>query len=132
MFNYEDMFAYVEQVLTINGGIKSKKPQLGFRNRFEHIQRVYGWAKRIMEGIECQKDVVLTAAIFHDCGYTKDETENHNVRGAELFQSYSDQNHFTSLFKTQVTDMILKHSDKHLLKDPNTPIELVLLLKQIC
>ena len=69
VYNYDDMFDYVLNVLTENNGIKSKQAKFTFRNRFKHIKRVFGWAKRIMECLDVNEEVVLTAVIFHDCGY---------------------------------------------------------------
>ncbi len=127
--NYEDMLNYVNHVLIQNGGIKSKKPQLGFRNRFEHIKRVFEWSKRIIPAVSCDEELVLTAAIFHDSGYSNKEIGNHNIEGAEIFKDYASKSGFNQEFTQKVTEMIQLHSNKELLNEKKTPIELVLLME---
>lgn len=128
--NYEDMFEYVKHILIENNGIRSQKPQLYFRNRFEHIQRVYGWAKRIMEGVTgCNEDIVLTAAIFHDCGYSNYSKDSHSSLGAEIFLNYAKKHGFEKNFVNTVYTMILNHSNKKLIQEKDTPIEMILLLE---
>lgn len=128
--NYEDMLEFVKHTLTQNQGIRSHKPQLYFRNRFEHIQRVYGWAKRILAGVEhCNQEIVLTAAIFHDVGYNQNSQESHAKLGAEIFLEYASSKKFDITFTNTVYEMILAHSDKELIQKPGTPIEMVVLLE---
>lgn len=128
--NYEDMLEYVRHILTENNGIRSHKPQLYFRNRFEHIKRVYGWAKRILEGVkDCKEEIVLTAAIFHDCGYTNGSKESHSKLGANLFLDYATAHHFETDFTNTIYSMILHHSNKNLLKEKDTSIEMIVLLE---
>ena len=128
--NYEDMLEYVKHILIENKGIRSHKPQLYFRNRFEHIKRVYGWAKRIMAGVEnCDERIVLTAAIFHDCGYTNESKKFHAILGANIFMEYAKQHSFDQEFTEIIYDMILNHSNKGLIKEADTPIEMIILLE---
>ncbi len=128
--DYQDMLAYALETLTKNEGIKSAKPQLFFRNRYEHIVRVYGWTKRILPGVQnCLADVVLTAAIFHDIGYRDFHGNNHAELGKELFQEYAAAHQLEYGFTKQVSDLILMHSNKALLCNPETPIELVVLME---
>ena len=128
--NYEDMLEYVHHTLIEHKGIRSHKPQLYFRNRFEHIKRVYGWAKRIMEGVEnCDETIVLTAAIFHDCGYTNGSKESHAKLGANLFLDYATEHGFDKEFMETVYSMIFHHSNKDLLQEKDTSIEMVVLLE---
>lgn len=128
--NYEDMFEYVKHILIEHNGIRSHKPQLYFRNRFEHIKRVYGWAKRIMKGVEdCNEALVLTAAIFHDCGYTNGSKETHAKLGANLFLDYATEHHFEKEFTDTIYSMILHHSNKNLIQAKDTPIEMIILLE---
>ncbi|MDE5856428.1 MAG: HD domain-containing protein [Anaeroplasmataceae bacterium] len=128
--NYEDMLEYVKHILIENKGIRSHKPQLYFRNRFEHIKRVYGWAKRIMAGVEnCDERIVLTAAIFHDCGYTNESKKAHATLGANIFLDYAKEHSFDQEFTDRIYDMILNHSNKGLIKQADTPIEMIVLLE---
>lgn len=128
--DYEDMLEFVKHVLTQNNGIRSHKPQLYFRNRFEHIKRVYGWVKRIIKGVEdCNKDIVLIAAIFHDCGYTDASKEAHATLGANIFLNYAKEHNFDKEFTNTIYEMILNHSNKNLIKEKDTPIEMIILLE---
>lgn len=128
--DYQDMLAYALETLTKNEGIKSAKPQLFFRNRFEHIQRVYGWVKRILPGVDaCAADVVLTASIFHDIGYKNLHGDRHAELGKEIFEAYALSHQFDAAFTAQVSELILMHSHKELLGNPETPIELVVLME---
>ncbi|MDE6013797.1 MAG: HD domain-containing protein, partial [Anaeroplasmataceae bacterium] len=126
----KEMFDYVEHILIQNGGLKSKKKHLGFRNRLEHIKRVYGWAERILPGVEnCNKDMVLTAAIFHDIGYTNKDNDEHAALGAELFLEYAKKHDMDEYFSSCVADLIRAHSNKDLLKLADTPKELIVLIE---
>ncbi|MCM1130367.1 MAG: HD domain-containing protein [Roseburia sp.] len=128
--NFEDMLEYVKHMLIENKGIRSHKPQLYFRNRFEHIKRVYGWAKRIIAGVEnCDESIVLTAAIFHDCGYTNESKKSHATLGANIFLEYALKHSFAKEFTDKIYNMILNHSNKGLIKEPDTPIEMIVLLE---
>lgn len=128
-YNYDDMLNYVLSVLTKNNGIKSKNPILFFRNRFLHIKRVLGWVERLLPGVEnINEEVVKIAAIFHDCGYglSKDE---HAHYGAKIFKEYALLNNFDNDLIEKVYYLIDNHSHKKLLFDPNTSIEMIVLLE---
>ncbi len=128
--DFKDMLSYVESILTENEGIKSAKPQLGFRNRFEHTKRVYGWVQRIAPGaVACNKDAVYTAAIFHDCGYRKNQGMPHPMLGAELFEAYALEHQLDPDFTKFVSYLIAEHSHLDKMHLPETPIELVLLME---
>lgn len=128
--NYDDMISYVKEILLKNDGIRSQKPQLYFRNRVEHIGRVWGWTKRIAEGIpSCNLELLYTAAIFHDCGYTAYSKEPHALLGAQIFKEYAINHSFSEEFTNAVYEMILAHSDKGLLHKEGTPIEMIILLE---
>lgn len=129
VYNYDDMFDYVLNVLTVNNGIKSKQAKFTFRDRFKHIKRVFGWANRIMDGLDVRKEVVLTAVIFHDSGYSLLSKEEHSLRGADIFKEYALNNNFDSDFIEVVYDMILNHSDKDLLGKEGVSLEMTVLLE---
>ena len=128
VYNYDDMFNYVLNFLTINDCIKSKKDKFTLRYSFNHIKRVFGWANRIMECLDVKKEVVLTATIFHDCGYSLLSKEDHALRGAEIFKDYALKNNFADDFIIIVYDMILNHSNKDLL-GTDISLEMTVLLE---
>lgn len=130
ILDYEDMLEYVKHILIENKGIRSHKPQLYFRNRFEHIKRVLGWVKRIvLEVKDCNLEIVYTAAIFHDCGYTDASKEDHARLGAKIFLEYAQKHNLEKNFTNIVYTMILNHSNKTLIKEKDTSIEMIVLLE---
>ena len=129
VYDYNDMFDYVLNVLTLNDGLKSKQAKFTFRDRFKHIKRVFGWANRIMDGLDVDRDVILTAAIFHDSGYSRLPKGEHNIRGALIFKEYALMKGFDESFINRVYSMIVNHSDKELLAKEDTPLEMIVLLE---
>lgn len=128
-YNYNDMLEYVEKTLVENNGIKSKNPILSFRNRFSHIKRVYGWAKRLVtEYEEINKDAVLVASIFHDVGYGEWGKELHPFISAKIFKEYAVKNNFDENFIDIVYYLILNHSHKELL-GTDISLELTILME---
>lgn len=126
--DYEKMLEFVKKTLEENDGIKSKNPLHQFRNRFDHSKRVYEWCQVIHEDLECDTEVLYTAAIFHDVGRFSVK-EDHAYAGAELFRKYGTLNNFDKDFIDKVYDIILNHSNKELIQDKNSSNELVLLLE---
>jgi len=127
--NYDEMLLFVEDTLNSNNGIRSSNPLFSFRNRFEHIKRVYNWSVLLLEDCpNCNKEAVLTAAIFHDVGYSC-RNDKHNESSARIFMEYAKKHNFDEEFSNLVYDLIFKHSHKAYLKEEGTPIELVILLE---
>jgi Predicted HD superfamily hydrolase len=128
--DYNEMLDFVYETLKMNKGLKSDKPHLFFRNRYEHIQRVFGWANRILPGVEtCNVDVVLTAAVFHDVGYKDSIGKNHAALGSQIFETYALDHDFDLEFTKKVSNLIQQHSYKELLHHSDTSIELILLME---
>lgn len=132
MMNYQQMLTYVSNVLHKNGGERPANPAQHFRSRSAHCRRVYAWCKRLLEeeplsGI--REDVLLTGAIFHDCGYNT-RSIPHEVLGAEIFREFMRSNYPSQTDLTAaVVEMILQHSRKELLSSPETCPELILLME---
>lgn len=127
--NYEEMLLYVKRYLEDGNAIRSKRTNFGFRNRFEHIRRVYRWCIRLLEDCpDCDKETVLTAAVFHDVGYA-DNPENHAAESAKIFIRYAEGQNMDYEFIMRTAEIIALHSDKSLLQKESTPIELILLLE---
>lgn len=124
--NYEVMLEFVENMLKSFNAIYSK---FSFRNRFEHIKRVYNWCLLLIEQYpKCNKEAILTAAIFHDVGYSFGK-ENHSKTGADIFRKYASDNDFSFEFTEIVADLIYKHSNKELLSNKDSSLELIILLE---
>lgn len=126
--NYEQMLEFVKKTLEENDAIKSKNPLHKFRNRYEHSRRVYEWCKLIHEDLECDEEILYTAAIFHDVGRFAVK-EDHAHLGAVIFEKYAKNHHFSDEFTKKVSYLIENHSDKSRINDPTSPHELILLLE---
>lgn len=127
--NYDDMFQYVYKVLNDANAIKSKKKESSFRNRYLHTKRVYSWCLRLMKDYnDVNEEILLTSAIFHDAGYSVGK-ENHAFISSLIFEEYAKNNNFDPLFISIVSKNIKNHSDKSLIKNKNSSIELILLLE---
>lgn len=125
--NYDDMFLFVKKCLENGDAISSKT--FPFRNRYTHIVRVYKWCLRLLPDFPlCNKDVLLTSAIFHDVGYVNGQ-KNHADTSATIFKKYAVENGFADDFIDLVYYNIKNHSNKSLLNDSNTNKELILLLE---
>ena len=126
--NYDLMLEFVKEKLEATDGIASKNPLHNFRNRYYHSKRVYEWCKRIHTDLECDLEVLYTAAIFHDVGRGSLK-ENHAHVGALIFKEYAKNHNFSEEFTNRVYDLIEHHSDKNQIKDKNSSNELILLLE---
>lgn len=132
MMDFQHMLMYVQEALVKNGGEHSRNPAQQFRSRSAHCRRVYEWCRRLIREEQLpgiREDILLTAAIFHDCGYNGSGIP-HEKLGAEIFRAYMGVHHpsLDTLTET-VAGMILLHSDKALLRAPETPLELILLME---
>lgn len=126
--NYDDMLSFVEKTLVDNNAL-NHTVKFPFRNRFKHIKRVYNWCLKLLEDdIVVDKEVVLVSAIFHDVGYANGKME-HASSSAKIFEQYAKANCLDEEFKNKVIDVISKHSMKKYLDEPETPMELIILLE---
>ncbi len=127
---YDAYIKYVKEYLTVHNGLVPPHPQMAFMNKFHHTLRVLGWAKRVAEGRkEVDRDVLYTAAIFHDIGYSDKGKESHAERGAKAFYDYAIKMKMDLSFIEKVKNIIHLHSSKELLKEKNIPIELIILIE---
>lgn len=100
-----------------------------FRKRSEHSLRVLMHAKRLADFHPyANKDVLYTAAIFHDVGYAVVKM-NHALHSEILVREYLTSHHYDQAFINQVCFLVKHHSNKSLLHKEDTPIEMVLLME---
>ena len=130
--DYEHMLDFVKKTLYNSGNDKNNVKYQSFRSRFDHTKRVLNWCRRLSrEYIGSVNEYVLfVSAIFHDVGYAvsnNDTKRPHAVASAELFKDYC--NMYDVSFIPIISNNILLHSNKSLLKQDNTPIELILLME---
>lgn len=129
ILDYEKMLKFVKETLEANDAIRPKKPNQGFRDRYEHTERVFKWCQILMKDyVLINEEVCLTAAIFHDVGYAYGQ-DNHPHNGVLLFQDYALKNNFDTEFIKRVSDIIEVHSDKTLLKNDKSKPELIIVLE---
>lgn len=134
MREYEELFDYVRDTLeNVSNQCSKGKISINYK-RFDHIKRVYSWAKRILselsEDITIHKEAVLLAAIFHDVGYgSKDDNTEHAEESAKICEAYLKEQGYDSQLINQVVYLVKNHSRKELLSDVRTPIELIVLME---
>ena len=127
---YEEYLKYVKNYLIEHNGYAPPNPLMAFRTKYQHTLRVFGWAKRLAEGRkDVDIDVLYTAAIFHDIGYSSEGKESHAERGANAFYEYGIKTKMELPFIEKVKNLILLHSSKELLKEKDISIELTLLME---
>ncbi len=128
------MLAYLENYLIQHNGDRSARESQPFRSRIGHTRRVLAWIYRLLDALddpeEVDVDVLVAAAIFHDIGYQHviDNT-GHAARSAEIFQAYALENALDPAFAADVLQLISFHSRKELLREEDTPLELILLME---
>ena len=125
---YEEHLNYVKDYFAIHGDVPPN-PLMAFRSKYQHTLRVLGWAKRLVrERKDVDTDILFTAVIFHDIGCPEGK-EFHAERSAKIFYEYGLKMNFDLKFIEIVKDLISLHSSKELLKEKDTPIELIILME---
>ncbi|MBR6537876.1 MAG: HD domain-containing protein [Lachnospiraceae bacterium] len=130
---YETLFDYVKESLAAydnHGGVSKTRIKY---SRFEHTERVYRWMMILAEDFtyEIDMEALQIATIFHDIGYSlnKEDMHSHAQDGAALCREYLDSIGYPSEKADFICDLIARHSDKEVLHDADTPLELVLLME---
>lgn len=128
---YEDMFGYVKKILEDHNAEETRIHPCPFRKRSEHIKRVCMWAERITDcGLPVNKEAVMIASVFHDSGYAlAPYNSSHAQHSAEICRTYLQKNGYEHDFIDQVTYLVENHSNKHLMTEEDTPLELILLME---
>jgi uncharacterized protein len=130
---YIGIFNYVKNELLENDNKATKTDKFPFRIRSEHIWRVYNWAKRLIDADECKNidtESLLIASIFHDVGYAiSPNSKDHAVNSEIFFRKYSKEHNFTEGKEEFMAYLIKNHSNKGLMENKDTPIELIMLFE---
>ncbi len=127
---YRAMYRFVREHLIACGGEESAAAP--FRRRSEHILRMCGWAWRLARAYPGEVDVdsLMIAAIFHDAGYDGQERRaGHAALGAGVFDGYAQNTDIPQAQREFIHRLIALHSDKGLMRSPDTPPELLLLME---
>ncbi|MBL4938488.1 HD domain-containing protein [Clostridium sp. YIM B02515] len=125
---YEEHLNYVKEYFALHGDVPPN-PLMAFRSKYQHTLRVLGWAKRLVrERKDVDTDILFTAVIFHDIGCSEGK-EFHAERSAKIFYEYGLKMNLDLTFIERVKGLISLHSSKELLKEKDTPIELIILME---
>lgn len=121
-----------------------KKYDLGSRSdnkkkiqysRINHTKRVCKYAKDIYENYSQKEqvdyDVLITAAIFHDTGYSDQSSgiSPHAIISEQICREYLTQTNYDIEFINKVCMLIREHSDKEKLLSEKSSMELVILME---
>ena len=118
--NYAEVIEFVKQKTA-----ESDRPkQYPFRNRFEHIMRVYRWAIRLQAKLGGNLDVIVLSALLHDVGW--DENRPHEEVSAEMAVEYLDSIETDPDTIRRVGEIILLHNDKDTEKDLSLECKIVM------
>ena len=118
--NYAEVIEFVKQKTS-----ETDRPKLyPFRNRFEHIMRVYRWAIRLQAKLGGNLDVIVLSALLHDVGW--DENRPHEEVSAELAVEYLDSIETDPDTIRRVGEIILLHNDKDTEKDLSLECKIVM------
>lgn len=133
MINYETLFDYVKNALEVydhHGGEAVTRIKY---SRYKHTERVYRWMMILAEEFvdEIDMEALQIATIFHDIGYSlnKEDMHSHAEDGAVLCRKYLNSIGYPKEKTEFICDLIARHSDKKILQEEGTPLELVLLME---
>ena len=105
-----------------------------FRDRPSHMYRCYCWAKRILPcRPEADAELTLVSTLFHDIGVivtTREKPKaDHDLLGGPIARDYLLQNGYAPAFADRVASLVVQHQARERMQDPDTPIELVILME---
>ncbi len=118
--NYAEVIEFVKKKTA-----ESDRPNpYPFRNRFEHIMRVYRWAIRLQAKLGGNLDVIVLSALLHDVGW--DDNRPHEEVSAEIAVEYLDSLEMDPETIKKVGEIILLHNDKDTEKDLSLECKIVM------
>ncbi|MDD5794748.1 MAG: HD domain-containing protein [Clostridiales bacterium] len=130
---YDEMFTYVQNLLKGKQGGKSKNKIAINYDRFAHTKRVFKWVKYLCDELKVSfdRENLYVAAIFHDAGYSKEiDLNNHAKYSSEICKEYLISNtNFDNDKIEYICNLIVNHSDKSLLYNISTSLEMIILLE---
>lgn len=128
--DYEIMLEYVKNALYKSGKDKKEKMYQSFRSRYMHTIRVLKWCERLCVDCDAKINeyVLYVSAIFHDIGYAiAIEDDSHAEASVQLFSEFCKTHNVQ--YSDEISHNIMLHSNKSLLNDKSTSIELILLME---
>ena len=126
------MLNFVKETLYNSGNDKKDIKYQSFRSRFSHTERVLNWCKRLSRAYSgsVTEYVLFVSARLHVVRYAISNDEAvlpHAEASADIFKNYC--NIYDVSYIPIISDNISLHSNKSLLKQNGTPIELILLME---
>lgn len=134
MYEFDEMLSYVKQQLESVQHMKGSR-LIGIPyNKIDHTKRVYAWMQRIVKelspDIEIQEQELHVATIFHDSGYGILEDRNQHAKSSVIIcRDYLFERGYSKEFIERVEYLVANHSNKEMLGQPETPIELIILME---
>lgn len=130
---YDEMLLFVENLLKNKQGGKSKNKIAIDYDRFAHTKRVLKWVKYLCNelNVDFNRENLYIATIFHDAGYSKEvDLNNHATYSSEICREYLINNtNFNNDKINHICNLIKNHSDKSLLYNISTSLEMIILLE---
>lgn len=128
---FKSQLRYLKEYLLKNGGYYPSNPQYNFRSKYEHTLRVLRWCNVLVKEFpSVDEEVLYTAAIFHDIGYSGDkDNSQHAERSALIFAEFAEENHMDASVTEKIIYLIKMHSNKELLQESDLMPELILLME---
>lgn len=133
MKQHRRMFQYVEEILySYDRGRGNKSKNKISYDRYAHTLRVYQWMLRITDELKDDSldiESLKIATIFHDAGYGTGGMGDHARSGSAVCRDYLERRQYPQPQVDFICYLIEEHSNKKLLYEKNTPIELVVLME---
>ena len=84
-------------------------------------------------GPEADAELTLVSTLFHDIGVIATTREkpkaDHDLLGGPIARDYLLQNGYAPAFADRVASLVVQHQARERMQDPDTPIELVILME---
>jgi uncharacterized protein len=82
---------------------------------YYHLERVKNYSLEIADKVECDKDVLIAAALLHDVGYRYHEKnpENHHIYGMKIAEKWLKEIDFPKEKISEVVEAIRLHDNLH-------------------
>lgn len=132
--SYSAMLSFVEGVLEAPTEDIFNKSEISY-SRFEHTKRVLGWMIRLYNEAADKSalrfsDLVI-ATIFHDVGRPEADARgiSHALAGGPITREYLEKLGYDKERIEYIVMLVEKHSDKYLMKNPETDPNLILLME---
>ena len=95
-------------------------------------QRRRRWPARACRP-EADAELTLVSTLFHDIGVIATTREkpkaDHDLLGGPIARDYLLQNGYAPAFADRVASLVVQHQARERMQDPDTPIELVILME---